>query len=172
MFLSNLTELTLSHGYRRFFKVVPALTAELRAENYRIRHEVYRRGYEPLRPEGVEADACDDQSVHCLVQSVSSGQFVGCARLVLVDPDAPPPAHLPFEISCEKTLDRSIVEQIGGEVAHREIRIPSMMSVREIIGGMNFVVRALFKVVSREVQDGLQAAGEQAVLTKHHPFCQ
>ena len=43
MFLSNLTELTMSQGYRRFFKVVPALTDELRAENYRIRHEVYCR---------------------------------------------------------------------------------------------------------------------------------
>jgi hypothetical protein len=30
MFLSNLTELTVSQGYRRFFTVVPALTDELR----------------------------------------------------------------------------------------------------------------------------------------------
>jgi hypothetical protein len=75
MFLSNLTELTMSQGYRRFFRVVPALTDALRAENYRIRHEVYCRdlGFEPLRPDGLEADDFDERSVHCLVQSVSTG---------------------------------------------------------------------------------------------------
>mgnify|MGYP000954959150 CR=1 FL=1 len=262
MFLSNLTELTMSQGYRRFFKVVPALTDELRAENYRIRHEVYCRelNYEPVRPEGLEADAYDERSVHCLVQSVSTGEFVGCARLVLVDPDAPLTSRLPFEIGCEATLDRSIVdpmaldrsriaeisrlavvgsyrrrrgeqdkpisiseedfgtasrprqpylalavylclislarhygittlfvlteprlaanlsrlgvrlEQIGAGIEHRGTRIPSMMSVDEIIDGMNFVIRALFEVVSREVLEGLEAAGADAVRAKHHPL--
>ncbi|HCZ14925.1 MAG TPA: PEP-CTERM/exosortase system-associated acyltransferase [Accumulibacter sp.] len=262
MFLSNLTELTMSQGYRRFFKVVPALTDELRAENYRIRHEVYCRelGYEPLRPEGLEADDFDERSVHCLVQSVSTGQFVGCARLVLVDPETPAQSCLPFEISCAATLDRSIidpmaidrsqiaeisrlavvgsyrrrqgeqgqpisiseqdfgtasrprqpylalavylclislarhygvstlfvlteprlaanlsrlgvrVERIGGEIEHRGTRVPSMLSVNEIIGGMNFVVRALFEVVSREVRESLETAGQCAVRAKHHPL--
>ena len=261
MFLSNLTELTMSQGYRRFFRVVPALSDALRAENYRIRHEVYCRelGFEAERPEGLEADAFDDQSVHCLVQSVANGQYVGCARLVLVDPERPH-APLPFEISCEATLDRSIidpmrvdrsriaeisrlavigsyrrrqgeqgkaislsdddfgtpnrprqpylalavylglislarhygittlfvlterrlalnlsrlgvrVETIGGEIEHRGTRLPSMMSVDEIIGGMNFLVRALFEVISREVKDGLDASGQDAVRAKHHPL--
>jgi N-acyl amino acid synthase of PEP-CTERM/exosortase system len=111
MFLSNLTELTMSQGYRRFFKVVPAVSDELRAENYRIRHEVYCRelGFEALRPDCLEADEFDRQSVHCLVQSVASGAYVGCARLVLADPDSPL-TPLPFEVTCEATLDRSIVD--------------------------------------------------------------
>lgn len=262
MFLSNLTELTMSQGYRRFFKVVPALNDELRAETYRIRHEVYCQelAYEPLRPNGLETDEYDERSLHCLVQSVSTGQFVGCARLVLIDPEAVQPARLPFEVSCAKTLDRSIVdpmaldrsqiaeisrlavigsyrrrqgekdkpisiseedfgttkrprqpylalavylclismarlygittlfvlteprlaanltrlgvrvEHIGGEIEHRGARVPSMLSVDEIVGGMNFVVRALFEVVSREVQDGIEAAGQDAVRAGHHPF--
>lgn len=262
MFLSNLTELTMSQGYRRFFKVVPALSDELRAENYRIRHEVYCRelAYESLRPEGLEADAYDERSVHCLVQSVSTGLFVGCARLVLVDPANPMESLLPVEISCAATIDRSIVdplaldrgriaeisrlavvgsyrrrqgeqnqpisiseedfgtpkrprqpylalavylclialarhyristlfvlteprlaanlsrlgvrvEQIGGAIEHRGTRVPSMLSVDEIIGGMNFVVRALFEVVSREVRDGIEAAGPAAVRASHPPF--
>ncbi|MCB1942165.1 MAG: PEP-CTERM/exosortase system-associated acyltransferase, partial [Candidatus Accumulibacter sp.] len=185
---------------------------------------------------------------------------VGCARLVLVDPDAPLTSRLPFEIGCEATLDRSIVdpmaldrsriaeisrlavvgsyrrrrgeqdkpisiseedfgtasrprqpylalavylclislarhygittlfvlteprlaanlsrlgvhlEQIGAGIEHRGTRVPSMMSVDEIIDGMNFVVRALFEVVSREVLEGLEAAGADAVRAKHHPL--
>lgn len=261
MFLSHLTELTVSQGYRRFFKVVPGLTDELRAENYRIRHEVYCRelAYEAMRPEGLEADAEDDRSVHCLVQSVATGQYVGCARLVLVDPDQAQ-AQLPFENTCRATLDRSIIdpmtldrsriaeisrlavissyrrrqgeqdrpislseedfgtatrprqpylalavylgllalarhygittlfiltegrlarnlsrlgvrlETIGGEVQHRGARAPSMMSVDEIIEGMNFLVRALFEVISREVREGIEAAGPHAVRANHTPL--
>ncbi|HNC53331.1 MAG TPA: PEP-CTERM/exosortase system-associated acyltransferase [Accumulibacter sp.] len=261
MFLSNLTELTLSQGYRQFFKVVPALNDALRAESYRIRHEVYCRelGFEQLRADGLEADDFDDRSVHCLVQSVSTGQYVGCARLVLLDPEHPAD-RLPVEITCAGTLDRSIVdpmaldrsriaeisrlavigsyrrrrgeqnkpislseedfgtpqrprqpylalavylglialarhygvqtifvlteprlamnlsrlgvhlELIGTGVEHRGVRVPSMMSVSEIIDGMNFLVRALFEVISREVKEGLDAAGPDARRANHLPL--
>lgn len=185
MFLSNLTELTLSHGYRRFFKVVPALTAELPAENHRIRHQLYCRepGDQPLRAEGLEADAYDDQPVHCLVPSLSNAQSVGGARLVLavylyLITLARHYAITTLLVLTERHLATNLarlgvrVEQIGGEIEHRGIRMPSMMAVDEIIGGMNFVIRALFESVSRAVQEGLEAAGEQAVRAKHHPFCQ
>lgn len=251
MFLSSLTERAMSQGYRHFFKVIPATTEALRAENYRIRHQVYCRelGFEPLRPDGLESDAFDAQSLHCLVQSVSTGEYVGCARLVLTNPAA---VHspLPFEIACEAVLDRSIIdpktvnrsriaeisrlavignyrrrrgeqdkpislseedfgtpdrprqpylamavylalialarhygittlfvlteprlaanlarlgvhiERIGGEIQHRGIRLPSMMSVAEIIEGMNFLIRAVFEVIAEEVEAGLAAAGQ------------
>jgi len=261
MFLSNLTELTISQGYRRFFKVVPALTDELRAENYRIRHEVYCRelGFEQARADGLEADQFDERSLHCLVQSVSSGQYAGCARLVLVDPGKPQ-APLPVEITCAATIDRSIIDsmapdrsriaefsrlavvgnyrrrqgeqdkpisfseedfgtatrprqpylalavymglialarhygittlfaltehklamnlvrlgvnlrQIGEGVEHRGIRIPWIMSVDEIIEGMNFLARALFEVISREVGEGIRAAGQNAIRARHAPL--
>ncbi|HQO30535.1 MAG TPA: PEP-CTERM/exosortase system-associated acyltransferase [Accumulibacter sp.] len=261
MFLSSLTELTISQGYKRFFKVVPALSDELRAENFRIRHEVYCRelNFESVQSNSLEIDTYDSRSLHCLVQSVASGLHVGCARLVLVDPANPQQSLLPVEVSCAQTLDRSIIDplkidrsriaeisrlavvgsyrrrktdhgplsiseedfgtekqprqpylalavylcliamarhygittlfilterrlaanlsrlgvnvkQIGGPVEHRGERIPSMLLVDEIVGGMNFLVRALFEVVSREVRDGLLAAGQDAVRAGHRPF--
>jgi hypothetical protein len=111
---SNLTELTMGQGYRRFFRVVPALSDALRAENYRIRHEVYCRdlGFEPLRSNSLEADDFDERSIHCLVQSVSTGAYVGCARLVLTDADTPQ-TPLPVEVTCAATLDRSQVEAMA-----------------------------------------------------------
>ena len=250
MFLSSLTERAMSQGYRRFFRVVPATTDALRAENYRVRHQVYCRelGFEPVRADGLETDAFDAQSIHCLVQSVSTGEYVGCARLVLTR-QAERQSPLPFEIACDAVLDRSVVDpraldrsriaeisrlavvgnyrrrrgeqdkpislseedfgtpdrprqpylamavylalialarhhgittlfvlteprlaanlarlgvnirRIGGEIQHRGIRVPSVMSVSEIIDGMNFLVRAVFTVIADEVETGLRAAG-------------
>lgn len=113
MFLSNLTELAMREAYRRFFKVVPAMSDELRAESFRIRHEVYCRelGFEPLRADGVEVDAYDARSLHCLVQSAASGAYVGCARLICADP-ADPEAPFPFEVSCQHTLDHALISPI------------------------------------------------------------
>jgi N-acyl amino acid synthase of PEP-CTERM/exosortase system len=110
MFLPSLTELMASEGYRRYFTVVPALTADLRTRNYRLRHQVYCRelGFEPLRPDDLEYDEFDERSVHCLVQSAASGQDVGCARLILLDPDQPA-GLLPVEIACAATIDSSLV---------------------------------------------------------------
>ena len=48
---------------------------------------------------------------------------------------------------------------IGGEVQHRGTRVPSMMSLDEIIGNMNFLVRAIFEVISSEVALGMEQAG-------------
>ncbi len=250
MFYPNLNESTISQGYQRFFKVVPALTDALRVENYRIRHDVYCRelGFESVRADGMETDAFDPRSVHCLVQSVTSGTYVGCARLVRVDP-AQPRAPLPFELTCRNTLDRSIVdpmqldrlriaeisrlavtrtyrrrqgettrpismadddfgteqqprqpylalavylamislahefgletlfvlteprlaailarvgfrfEPIGGEIEHRGIRIPLMMSVNGIVQALSSPLRALFAVISDEVRQGLNVSG-------------
>jgi hypothetical protein len=45
-----------------------------------------------------------------------------------------------------------------------------MMSVDEIIGGMNFLVRALFEIISREVKEGIELAGQHAVRAKHSPL--
>jgi hypothetical protein len=108
MFFSNLTELTMGQGYRRFFRFVPALSDALRSENYRIRHEVYCR-----------------------------------------DPG---------------------FERIGDDVHHRGVHFPSLMSVDEVIGGMNFLVRALFEILSREIKEGIELAGRHAVRANHSPL--
>ncbi|MCM8610892.1 PEP-CTERM/exosortase system-associated acyltransferase [Accumulibacter sp.] len=116
MFLPSLTELTVSEGYRRYFTVVPALTSDLRTRNYRLRHQVYCRelGFEPVNPDGLERDEFDARSVHCLVQSVASGLDVGCARLVLLDPEEPA-GQLPVELACAQTIDRALVSAMAGE---------------------------------------------------------
>jgi N-acyl amino acid synthase of PEP-CTERM/exosortase system len=49
------------------------------------------------------------------------------------------------------------ITQIGGEVEHRGIRVPSVLRVSSIIDGLNFVVRPLYKVIAEEVREGLRA---------------
>lgn len=245
MFPSGLTTLSFSEGYKKYFEVIPALTEALKRENYHLRHEVYCRdlGFEPERSDEIEVDEYDSHSLHCLIRAVSSQIYVGCARIVLADPeDIRRP--LPFEEACASTLDRSIidparcdrrkiaeisrlavlgryrrrrgetnkpfslddnlgegerlrlpyltlglylglialarhqgietlfvlteprlaagisrlgvdVQQIGGPIEHRGMRIPSMMNVKRIIKGMNPYVRPFFNVISAEIEAGM-----------------
>jgi N-acyl amino acid synthase of PEP-CTERM/exosortase system len=103
--------LNLGIGFRKYFTAVPAITDELRRDVYRIRHDVYcsELGYEPVRPDGMEVDAYDEHSVHCLLQSKADGAYAGCIRIVMARPDDPL-RPLPFEKLCEATLDRRRVD--------------------------------------------------------------
>ncbi len=239
--------LNLGAGFSKYFQTVPALDDALRAAAFRIRHAVYceELGYEPVRPDGMESDPFDERSVHCLLQSVTNRDYVGCVRLVMraqSDPRAP----LPFEQRCGPTLDRSIVDleridrrkiaevsrlavvgryrrrkgeqkvtiglddgdfgtpdrprfpyiaaglylgmiaqarhhgietlfmlterrlakqltrlgvnltAVGPPIEHRGLRYPSMMSVQEVIEGLNFFVRPLFAVIAGEMETAYQ----------------
>jgi len=44
------------------------------------------------------------------------------------------------------------------------------VSVAEIIDGMNFLVRSLFEIISREVREGVGAAGQRAVRAGRNPL--
>jgi N-acyl amino acid synthase of PEP-CTERM/exosortase system len=103
--------LDLGQSFQRYFAIVPALTDELRRQAFRIRHQVYceELGYEPVRANGLETDEYDAQSLHCLIRSLKTGTYVGCARLVL-SRRADPLYPLPFERTCAGTLDRSTVD--------------------------------------------------------------
>ena len=103
--------LNLGAGFSKYFQALPALDDELRRSVFGIRHAVYceELGYEPVRPDGLESDPFDAQSVHCLLRSVANGDYVGCVRLILTDP-RDPAAPLPFERLCATTLERSIVD--------------------------------------------------------------
>lgn len=105
--------LNLGTGFNKYFTAVPALTEELKEAAYRIRHEVYCRelGFEPLRENGIETDACDAHSEHCLLRSISTGEYVGCIRLVFANPEEPL-SPFPFEKICAATLDQSIVDSL------------------------------------------------------------
>jgi N-acyl amino acid synthase of PEP-CTERM/exosortase system len=103
--------LNLGAGFSKYFRAVPALNDELRTIVFRIRHAVYceELGYEAIRADGLESDSFDEQSVHCLLQSVRNDEYVGCVRLVLATP-RDPGTLLPFEHRCAETVDRSIVD--------------------------------------------------------------
>jgi N-acyl amino acid synthase of PEP-CTERM/exosortase system len=103
--------LNLGAGFQKYFSAHAAIDDEQRQAAFRIRHEVYceELGYEPPRADGLEQDAFDARSLHCLLRSVANDEFVGCVRLVLADPLAPS-ASLPFESLCAATLDRRVVD--------------------------------------------------------------
>lgn len=245
MFPFDITNLGAS--FQRYFTVVPALGAELRDEAFRIRHQVYCEDlkYEPARPDGREIDRYDEHSLHCLVRSVKTGQFVGCTRLIRCRSEAPH-EPLPFERTCAASLDRSVVDpqalprqriaevsrlavvagfrnrrgerqsplpldrnsfgnasqprfpyipvalylattelarlhgidtlfvlteprlaghfarlgvnirQVGAPVEHRGVRVPSMVKVKEVLDGLNFIMRPLYEVIAEEVRRGIE----------------
>lgn len=109
MWLAELKD--LGAGFRRYFEIVPALNDELREHAYRIRHQVYCEDleFEPVKPDRREFDEYDAHSLHCLIRSVQSGDYVGCTRLILARP-GDPHYPLPFERACADTLDRSIAD--------------------------------------------------------------
>ena len=117
--MSLLEMLDLGEGFKKYFEVIPALTPALKEQAFRIRHSVYCEDlkFEPVRPDGRETDEYDANSLHCLVRNVNNGEFVGCTRLILMRTDEPL-YRLPFEKSCEMTLDRTIVDP-GGLPRHR-----------------------------------------------------
>jgi N-acyl amino acid synthase of PEP-CTERM/exosortase system len=105
--------LNLGIGFRKYFTAVPALTDELKRAAYRIRCDVYCKdlSYEPVRPDGMETDAYDDYSEHCLLKSKMDEDYVGCIRLVFARP-GDPLFPLPFERLCAATIDRAIVDPV------------------------------------------------------------
>ena len=109
MFLPEI--FNLGNAYKQYFEVVPANSELLKDEVYRVRHQVYCEdlAFEPLRADGRESDDYDAHSLHLLIRSVQTGEFVGCTRIIRVRP-ADPDHPLPFEKACAATLDRSIVD--------------------------------------------------------------
>ncbi|THF65505.1 PEP-CTERM/exosortase system-associated acyltransferase [Pseudothauera nasutitermitis] len=102
----------LGHGFRKYFRIAPAMDDAARERVYRIRHEVYceELHFEPERANRQETDEYDAHSLHCLLTTNSDPeQLVGCTRLVLARPDDPS-APLPFEHACAHTLDRRIID--------------------------------------------------------------
>lgn len=100
----------LGEAFKRYFELVPALDDATREQVFRVRHAVYCEdlGWEPVRANGLETDAYDPQSVHCLLRHAQTGALVGTTRLILADGD--PTHELPVEQSCRETIDRSLVD--------------------------------------------------------------
>ncbi|MDQ3186915.1 MAG: PEP-CTERM/exosortase system-associated acyltransferase [Pseudomonadota bacterium] len=103
--------LDLGSNFKQHFEIVPAFSTALKDEVYRVRHEVYceHLGFEPVRHDRRESDEHDDNSLHLLMRSVKTHEFIGCTRIVRPRPEDPR-YLLPFEKTCAATLDRSIID--------------------------------------------------------------
>jgi len=101
----------LGGTFNQLFALSPALDKESIDLVHRVRHDVYCRdlGWEPVREDGMEVDAYDRHSIHCLLRRRDTGEAVGCTRLILTRPEAPD-APLPFEDSCRDVIDRSVID--------------------------------------------------------------
>jgi N-acyl amino acid synthase of PEP-CTERM/exosortase system len=79
--------------YDRTYEVSPATTQESSAEAYALRYQVYcleKRFEDPAaNPLGLELDAFDSRSVHCLLRHRDTGIAVGTARLIRPNPWRP-----------------------------------------------------------------------------------
>lgn len=109
--MSLLDTFDLGINYKKYFEVVPAYSEEMKKAVYRIRHQVYcvDFNFEPPRPDGLEYDDYDANSLHLLIRSRKSGDFVGCTRIIRGWP-AEPARMLPFEKACIDTIDRSVID--------------------------------------------------------------
>ncbi|SOD40549.1 PEP-CTERM/exosortase system-associated acyltransferase [Nitrosovibrio sp. Nv4] len=101
----------LGNAFKQYFEIVPAFSNALKNEVYRIRHEVYCEDlkFEPARANGQETDEHDANSLHLLMRSVKTSEFVGCTRIIRPSPDNPD-QPLPFETTCASTLDRTVID--------------------------------------------------------------
>ncbi len=105
-------QFNLGKGFRKYFQISPAVQEGLQHDVFRIRHEVYceELGFEPVRDDRMERDEYDAHSLHCLLRTSSEASaLVGCNRIVLARPQDPA-YPLPFERTCEATIDRSIID--------------------------------------------------------------
>ena len=106
----------LTDHFLRYFSVIPADTAELLQEVYRLRYDVYcnEYNYEAAEhfPDGMESDEYDPYAMHVLVKHKASGLIAGCTRVVLPN-SAQHNMQLPLEKFCGKSLDRDYLNTLN-----------------------------------------------------------
>ena len=118
----------LGMSFKKYFQIVPALSDALKHESFRIRHKVYCEDlkFEQIQPEGLEIDDYDRHSLHLLIRSVQTNEFIGCTRIIRPQPETPF-CLLPFEKMCQSVLDKSIVDP--GRLPHPTIAEVSRLAV-------------------------------------------
>ncbi|WP_143871024.1 PEP-CTERM/exosortase system-associated acyltransferase [Catenovulum sediminis] len=75
---------SISSHFSQFLKPVFAYTDNLKAETFKVRHNVYceELHFLELSESGLERDAFDNHSLHCAIQHKHTNQFAGTVRLV------------------------------------------------------------------------------------------
>ncbi len=99
------------NGFKQYFQVVPAFSDALKNEVYSIRHKVYCEEFEfePTRADKKEIDEYDAHSLHLLIRSIKTNEFVGCTRIIYVEQESPN-NPLPIEIACKNAIDTTIID--------------------------------------------------------------
>lgn len=115
-------------SFSQYFEIVPALSASLIDEVFRIRYRVYceELHYEPPRNDMRESDEYDGQSLHLLIRRVDTREPVGCCRLVRVR-GHDSQSFMPFERICASTLYRALVDP--ARLPHESVGEISRLSV-------------------------------------------
>ncbi|MFT3929433.1 MAG: PEP-CTERM/exosortase system-associated acyltransferase [Spongiibacteraceae bacterium] len=101
--------LSLAADFSRTFDIKLATDDAARARVFAVRHRVFCQelGY-PMENDGkFEADAYDEQSLHCLLHHKPTNTDVGCLRLVLPLADG---GGLPFESFGMRFIDRDLLD--------------------------------------------------------------
>lgn len=103
----------LGRSFKKYFEIIPAHTEILKNGAFQVRHQVYCEDlkFESERSNKLETDEYDAQSLHLLIRSKTSDEFIGCTRIVLTNqsnPDQP----LPFEKICNSAIDYSILDPL------------------------------------------------------------
>lgn len=120
----------LRPAFRNLFRISRADLEEDRRETHRIRHDVYCEdlGFEPVREDGIEIDAHDDRSLHCLLRSAAPPHH-GIGSVRVIQPDLSDPGRLfPFEITCADVIDRRLCDPLAmdrskiGEISRLAVR--------------------------------------------------
>lgn len=100
--------------YDRAYEVTPAACSKSVAEVSSLRYQVYclERGFEDpsASPQGLEQDAFDARSLHCLLRHRETRVALGTGRLILPDP-ARPRASWPIQQVCHdpRILDERVL---------------------------------------------------------------
>ena len=83
-FAANRQANKISQHFTEYLSPVVAFGQDLQEESFKIRHNVYceELKFEDKRPDGMEEDAFDKQSIHCLIQHIPTGSYAGTVRIV------------------------------------------------------------------------------------------
>lgn len=93
--------------FNQYFSIIPANTAQLKTEVYKLRYQIYclETGFEDpaLYPDQIEKDAYDDHSIHYLIHHKRLNRYVATSRLILPDPVH---SHRPFPVELNSQINR------------------------------------------------------------------
>ncbi|MBE0490075.1 MAG: PEP-CTERM/exosortase system-associated acyltransferase [Halomonas sp.] len=103
---------SLLERFMRDFSFQIATSDLERQQVYRLRHDVYceeLHGIEPVDPiKRLEYDIFDHDALHCMIRHHRTGMVAACTRLVIPQPDAPPPLDkLPLQSYAGESLFQS-----------------------------------------------------------------